>query len=165
MDISDKGLEIIKRHEGLRLKAYKCPGDVWTIGYGSTKGVTAGMVISKAEAEKRLLDDLQDAENGVDALVDVPLNQNQFDALVSFTFNVGRGALQRSTLLRHLNAGRYNAAAKEFDRWNKSAGRVLPGLVKRRSEEKALFLTPVAIPEPSRKRLLPWLQKIFTNRP
>ena len=144
---SEYGVTLIQHYEGLRLKAYFCPGNVWTIGYGHTKGVQEGDRITEAEADRLLRIDLDEYEEAVNNLVDVDLNQNQFDALVSFTFNLGAGNLKRSTLLKKLNAGDYHGAAEEFPRWNKSNGRVLPGLVKRRSAERLLFLGESCQPE------------------
>ncbi|WP_417764674.1 lysozyme [Shewanella chilikensis] len=132
--------EIIKEFEGLRLEAYKCPADVWTIGYGHTRAVVPGDVITEKEAEDFLSEDVEDAEDAVNAYVDVKLNQNQFDALVSFVYNLGAGNFRSSTLLRKLNAGDYLGAANEFKRWNKSGGVTLNGLVRRREAEANLFI-------------------------
>lgn len=142
MKISKNGINLIKEFESLKLKAYPDPGTggkPWTIGYGHTKGVKLGDVISKQQAEQYLRDDLNEFESGVSRLVTVQINQNQFDALVSFAFNVGLGALEKSTLLRLLNAGDYAGAAEQFPRWNKAAGKVLNGLIRRRAAEQALF--------------------------
>lgn len=143
MKLSNTGLQLIKEFEGVRLRAYKDAVGVWTIGYGHTKSVTPGMHITMERAEQLLKEDLDIFEKGVENLVQVPLNQNQFDALVSFAFNVGLGALGRSTLLRYLNKGQYATASKEFPRWNKAGGRVLKGLTRRREAEMDLFLTSV----------------------
>ena len=140
MKTSDVGIELIKKYEGCVLKAYKCPSGVWTIGYGHTNGVKSGMQITKAQALDYLKQDLSVFEKAVTNYVKVPLNQNQFDALVSFSFNCGAGALKTSTLLQKLNSSDYNGAANEFPRWKKSNGKVLNGLVRRRQEEKELFL-------------------------
>jgi len=136
-----KGLELIKKFEGCRLTAYKCPANVWTIGFGHTKGVTEGQTITKAQAEEFLKSDLKVYEGYVNKYVEVKLNQNQFDALVSFTYNCGPGNLKKSLLLTKLNDGDYKGAANEFPRWNKAGGKVLNGLVKRRKAEQELFLT------------------------
>jgi len=145
MKISPAGLELIKAHEGLRLKAYKCPAGVWTIGYGSTgPHVRPGLVITDKEAVDLLIRDVARFEAAVNRLVKVPLNQNQFDALVSFVFNVGVGAFEKSTLLRLLNGGRYEAVPAQLMRWTKAKGRELPGLVKRRRDEGTLWATPIA---------------------
>lgn len=136
-----KGLALIKKFEGCRLEAYKCPGGVWTIGYGHTSGVKQGQRITKTQAEEYLKSDLKVYEGYVNKYVKVKLNQNQFDALVSFTYNCGGGSLKKSLLLTKLNKGDYEGAANEFLRWNKASGKVLVGLVKRRKEERSLFLT------------------------
>lgn len=140
MKTSATGIELIKKYEGCVLTTYKCPSGVLTIGYGHTKNVKQGMTITKAQAEEYLKSDLVVYETAVNNYVKVPISQNQFDALVSFSFNCGTGALKTSTLLEKLNAKDYNGAAKEFLRWNKSRGKVLNGLVKRRTEEMTLFL-------------------------
>ena len=139
MQISKAGLDLIKQFEGLYLKAYRCPAGVPTIGYGHTAGVAMGQTITQQQADDYLRRDVRMFERAVERLVKVPLTQGQFDALVSFAFNLGEGALAQSTLLRLLNAGDYAGAAAQFDRWNKSGGRVLPGLVRRRAAERALF--------------------------
>lgn len=133
------GINLIKKYEGCRLKAYKCPSGIWTIGYGHTKGVEKGQKITLKQAENFLKEDIKKYENGVNKAVSVALNQNQFDALVSFSYNCGLGALQSSTLLKKLNAKDYKGASSEFLRWNKSNGKVLNGLIRRRKAEKALF--------------------------
>ena len=138
---SQSGIELIKSHEGLRLNAYKCPAGVWTIGYGHTSGVAPGMKIIEANAENLLKEDLLRFEIAVNRLVEVPLNQHQFDALVSFCFNVGIGAFENSTLLILLNKGRYEEAAYQFPRWVHGGGQKLPGLIRRRKEERGLFLS------------------------
>lgn len=139
---------LIKGHEGLRLKAYKpTPHDVWTIGWGHTKGVYQGMEISMEIAQDYFEQDVKWAVDAVNREVKVGLTQNQFDALVSFAFNVGETNFKRSTLLKKLNAGDYHGAAAEFPKWNKQRQNgkmvVLRGLVKRRNEEMELFLDPV----------------------
>lgn len=139
MRTSEKGLALIRQAEGLRLRAYKCPAGVWTIGYGTTAGVKEGLVITKERAEELLREDVKRFEDQVMRLVKVRLTQGQFDALVSFIYNLGAGNLSNSTLLRLLNAGDYKGAAAQFDRWTKAGGKVLPGLVRRRAAERALF--------------------------
>ena len=141
MRINNKGLELIKKYEGCRLLAYKCPAGVWTIGYGHTAGVKSGMAITKVDAERLLLQDLKRFEEGVEALVKVPLTSNQFSALVSFAFNCGLAALRSSTLLKKLNVGDLNGAAREILRWDKVNKKPVEGLTKRRKEEQKLFLT------------------------
>lgn len=140
MQITQEGLDLIKSFEGLRLEAYQDAVGVWTIGYGHTRGVKPGMRITEAEAEDLLRKDVEDFERGVTARVRVPINANEFSALVSFAFNVGLAALARSTALQRLNAGDRMGAAEALTWWNKAGGRVLPGLVRRRNAEKALFL-------------------------
>jgi lysozyme len=139
--LSIKNIDLVKKHEGLRLEAYlPTPNDVWTIGYGHTHTTKQGQKITEAQAEALLRRDITWAEKAVNKSVVVPLTQNQFDALVSFVFNVGEGAFATSTLLRLLNSGEYEGAANQFLRWNRQKGRVLNGLTKRREEERALFL-------------------------
>lgn len=142
MNISETGIQLIKKFEGCSLKAYKCPAGIWTIGYGHTSGVKEGQTITKKEAEAYLKQDLTTFETLVSNLVTVAINQNQFDALVSFCYNLGPGNLRSSTLLKRINAGDFNGAAEEFDRWIYAGGKKLSGLVKRRAAEKALFLQP-----------------------
>jgi len=139
MHTSQKGLDLIKSFEGLRLSAYKDVVGVVTIGYGTTSGVKMGDTITKERAEELLREDVKRFEGQVLRLVKVPLTQGQLDALVSFTYNLGAGNLGNSTLLRLLNAGDYAGAAAQFDRWNKAGGKVLAGLVRRRAAERALF--------------------------
>lgn len=137
---SRPGVDLIKRFEGCHLRAYLCPAGVWTIGYGHTgPDVREGKQITLEEADRLLQADLRHFERRVQQLVTAPLTQGQFDALVSFAYNVGLGALERSTLLKKLNAEDYRAAAAQFSLWTKAAGRDLPGLVRRRREEKAMF--------------------------
>lgn len=133
--------EAIKKAEGLRLTAYLDTGGVWTIGYGHTGAdVREGLTIPLSEAERLLTRDLKVAEGHVNDAVKVKLTQNQFDALVSFVYNVGGGAFRSSTLLKLLNAGDYEGAANQLPRWNKDNGKVIPGLTNRRHEERDLFL-------------------------
>ncbi|MGL5712091.1 MAG: lysozyme [Cetobacterium sp.] len=139
MRISKVGIELIKKFEGCKLKAYYCPSKILTIGYGKTKGVTPGMVITLEEAENFLKEDLRYFELWVEKLINVPLNQNQFDALVSFTYNLGEGALKNSTLRKFLNDGRYDLVPAQILRWDKSKGVSLNGLKRRREAEAKLF--------------------------
>lgn len=135
------GLLLIKSFEGLRLKAYRDAVGIWTIGYGTTRGVQPDMRISEGEAEHFLQQDLIRFEQAINSVVNAPINDNQFSALVSFTYNVGSGALKSSTLLKLLNARRdLRKTADEFPRWNRAGGRVLHGLTRRRHAERALFL-------------------------
>lgn len=160
MRISEKGLAMIEKFEGCLLKASNKLDGVWTIGYGQTgryygKRVRRGMTTTKAEAHAWLRDhSIKTYEDAVTQAVKVPLNQNQFDALVSFTYNVGVGALKQSTTLRRLNAGDYTGAADALTMWTKCNGKVLAGLVRRRKEERALFLTPVTQPQTGNTDLL-----------
>lgn len=142
MRLSQTGLDLIKEFEGLRLKAYSDIGGVPTIGYGTTgPDIKLGMEITKAEAEDLLRADVAAFERGVSNLVKVAINQNEFDALVSFSYNVGLNALRTSTLLRLLNANADRAVvASEFLRWNKVGTQVVEGLTRRRKAEQALFL-------------------------
>ena len=140
MRTSQRGLNLIKSFEGLRLHAYQDSVGVWTIGYGATRSVKAGMSISREQAERMLVNDVTRFEPEIDRLVKVPLNRNQWDALMSFTYNLGAANLESSTLRRLLNAGDYAGAAEQFPRWNKAGGQVLPGLVRRRAAERGLFL-------------------------
>lgn len=140
--ISARGLDMIKKHEALRLHAYlPTKNDVPTIGYGHTKGVYLGMVITEKQATQFLKEDCGWVEKVLSDCVKVPLNQNQYDALASFIFNVGGGAFKNSTLLKKLNSGDYRGAADQLPRWNKQKGIVLRGLTKRRAEERDLFLS------------------------
>ncbi len=139
-DISQHGINLIKEFEGYREQAYLCAGEKWTIGYGHTDGVKKGDKITPEKAIEYLKSDLRTAETAVQNYVKVPLTQTQYDVLVSFTYNVGAGAFKRSTLLKKLNLGDYKGASKEFERWIKANGKVLGGLIKRRTIEKDLFL-------------------------
>ena len=141
MEISQKGIDLIKKFEGCRLTSYRCPAGILTVGYGHTgSDVHAGMTISQNDADRLLKMDLIVHSNNVNKLVKVALNQNQFDALVSFEYNVGYGALANSTLLRLLNAGDYKGAAGQFGRWVYAGGKILQGLVNRRKAETLLFI-------------------------
>ena len=142
-EISEEGLSLIKRHEGLRLEVYRCPAGVWTIGYGSTKDVREGMVITQEEADKRLKFDVYTSENCVNEVGDL-INQNQFDALVSFVFNLGCGRFKSSTLRKKVVKNPADKTIRyEFIRWVYAGGKKLNGLRKRRNEEADLYFTPV----------------------
>ena len=139
MKASDKLIEALKGFEGCRLKAYRCPAGKWTIGYGSTKGVYSGMSITYQEAEQRLRKDLEVFEQYVNNL-NVCKTQGQFDALVSFAYNLGTGNLGSSTLLKYIREGKPSIdIVKQFMRWNKAGGKALPGLTKRRWWESDRF--------------------------
>lgn len=146
MNISQNGINLIKQFEGCVLHTYKDPTGVFTIGYGHTRGVKDGDKITQTEANNLLKGDLKTFSNGVTNLVKVSLNQNQFDALVSFAYNLGLGNLESSTLLSKLNHGDYAGASNEFPKWVHAGGVVLNGLVKRRKAEQALFDTATAKP-------------------
>lgn len=145
MKASINAIKLVQESEGLKLKPYLCPAGVPTIGYGSTvyeNGVHVNLsdnTITKDRAIEILFNQLRGYEDAVNRYVKVPLNQNQFDALVDFAYNAGVGALQKSTLLKKINAGDYSGAAKEFDKWVYGGGKKLGGLVKRRDKERALF--------------------------
>ncbi|HCR0072980.1 TPA: lysozyme [Klebsiella aerogenes] len=146
MQTSEKGIALVKQFEGCKLTAYQDSVGVWTIGYGWTqpvdgKPIRAGMTIKQETAERLLKTGLVSYESDVSRLVKVSLTQGQFDALVSFTYNLGARSLSTSTLLRKLNSGDYAGAADEFLRWNKAGGKVLNGLTRRREAERALFLS------------------------
>lgn len=135
----------MKQWEGLRTKAYRDAGGVWTIGYGHTATAGSpvprrGQVITESEAERILLRDLTQYEQAVEDLVKVKLNNNQFAALVSFTFNVGIGAFKKSTLLKKLNNGNFNAIPTELTKWTKAGGKKIQGLVNRRAGEAGLWV-------------------------
>jgi len=142
MRISDAGIALIQEFEGLRLASYRDPVGVWTVGYGHTKTARPGQRISIEQAEQLLRDDLAVFEACVRRAVLVELNQNEADALISLAFNVGCGAVARSTLVRKINAGDRKGAADEFLRWDKAGGKRLQGLARRRRAERELFLRP-----------------------
>lgn len=145
MNTSQTGINLIKGFEGKRLVAYDDGVGVWTIGYGTIKypngvRVKKGDTCTEVQAETYLKSDLVKFENAINRLVKVPLNQNQFDALSSFTYNLGETNLSKSTLLKKLNAKDYAGAADQFLVWNRAGGKVLTGLVRRREAERNLFL-------------------------
>lgn len=160
MKTSDKGVREIQASEGLRLQSYLCPAGKWTIGYGHTSDagpprVLPGMRINRAEAEQILRDDLRMFEAGVMALVKAPLTQGQFDALVSFAYNCGLGALKKSTLLKRVNAREFDKVPAEFMKWTRGGGRELPGLVRRRRAETALWRSLDDAPSSEPVRVVP----------
>ena len=141
MQTSEKGFDLIRKYEGLQLAAYICPGGKLTIGYGHTgPDVTDGRRIDAEEANELLGRDVERFERAVNELVTVPMTQGMFDALISFSFNLGAGSLKSSTLLKKLNADDREGAADEFLKWNKAKGKVLAGLTARRESERELFL-------------------------
>lgn len=139
--INDAGLQIIKESEGLRLEAYNLGGQ-WLIGYGHARTARSGMKITEAQAEQLLREDVRDAENGVRRLVVVPVNENQFSAMVSLAYNLGVGGFGRSTVLENLNKGNYSRAGDAFLNHNTAGGKVNEHLTHRREMERDLFNTP-----------------------
>jgi lysozyme len=139
VNISEEGISLIKKFEGCELRSYQDAVDVWTVGYGHTKDVKPGQMITKEEAEEMLIEELTEYCSYVETAVEVPLHQNQFDALVSWTYNLGPTNLNSSTMLKKLNAGEYEDIPEQIKRWNKAGGKVLPGLERRRLAESLLF--------------------------
>jgi len=139
MKISDNGIDLIKAFEGCELEAYQCSADVWTIGYGHTRGVSEGDVFSQEDADTTLRKDLEEFESYVSDLVTIPLTQYQFDALVSWTFNLGPTNLGESTMLTRINDSKFLDVPYEIQRWNKAGGKVVAGLARRRAAEAKLF--------------------------
>lgn len=145
MNLSSKGQSLIAAFEGTRLEAYDDGGGVWTIGIGTTvypdgRSVKRGDKATLNEVMEYFRRDVEHFERAVDKAVEVPLSQNQFDALVSLVYNIGISGFSKSTLLKKLNAGDYTGAADQFLRWNKDGGRVITGLKRRREAERAVFL-------------------------
>lgn len=146
MAVSAKGIDLICSFEGLRLTAYDDGIGVWTIGFGTIKypngvRVKRGDTCTLEQAKSYMKYDLIEFEHIVNSLVKVPLNQNQFDALVSLTYNIGSGAFKGSTLLKKLNISDYKGAADQFDVWVNAGGKRMQGLANRRTKEKLLFLS------------------------
>lgn len=143
MKTSNNGVELIKKHEGVRTSAYLCPAGVWTIGYGHTgKEVRAGCTVTLEQAEEQLRADLSLFEDVVSKYVESTLTQNQFDALVSLVYNIGAGAFIGSTLFRLVNSSPNHPEIEiEFSKWVNARGRRLSGLVKRRAEEAKLYFS------------------------
>lgn len=147
LSTSPVGIAKIKKFEGFRANAYQCSAGVWTIGYGSTRyengeEVKPGDSIFKDEATRLFKYKLRSIyEPIIHDLVKVELNQNQFDALVSFVYNIGESQLKKSTLLKKLNQQDYEGASEEFEKWVYAGGQKLPGLINRREQEKTLFLS------------------------
>ena len=139
MNISQEGLALIKKFEGCELKAYRCPANVLTIGYGVTKGVTEDMEITQQEADEMLNEEIPEYEEYINNMVKVPLEQCQFDALCAWVYNLGPTNLKESTLLKLLNAGDYHLIPSQIKRWNKAGGETLTGLIRRREAESILF--------------------------
>ena len=142
MKITNEGINLIKKFEGLRLDAYLCPAGVWTIGYGHIKGVEKGQVITQLEADNLLKEDLISFEKGVANLIKSNINQNQFSALVSFAFNLGLANFKNSTLLKKVNANPNDRTiVDEFIKWIYAGGKQLEGLKRRRQAEAYLYFT------------------------
>ena len=149
----DEALKLIVHYEGFREKAYLCPANVWTVGHGFTthpdgRPVKQGDTISQAASLQRLRAKIDTTGQAIQRAVKQPLTPYQVAALVAFTFNVGMGAFQSSTLKKRLDEGNFAAAAAEFDRWDKVNGKPLAGLTKRRAAERALFCRPYSTPSP-----------------
>ncbi len=160
MKTSKRGVSLIKKFEGFYPNAYRDPVGIWTIGYGFIEGVQEGDTISRAQAEARLKRELKKYEVGVLAACKVPPNQHEFDALVSFAFNVGVAGMGKSSVVKAHNRGDKLAAARAFSLWNKAGGKVWAGLTRRRAAEAALYLEPVAevapaAPAPQPQPLMP----------
>ena len=144
MKLSQRGIDLIKQFEGYSSKAYPDPatgGAPWTIGYGTTKGVKPGMVITAQQAEKMLRDDVAKFESGVSSLITAPTTQGQFDAMVSLAYNIGLGNFGKSTLLKKHNARCYTCAADQFRVWNRANGKVMNGLTRRRAAEREVYMS------------------------
>lgn len=140
MNMSEKGLAMLREFEGCKLIAYQCQAGVWTIGVGHTATAKPGMMITTDQAMDLLRKDVEKFEYVVNNVVKVQLSQNQFDSLVSFVFNIGATAFKNSTLLKKLNSGDYAGAANQFSRWIRAGGIESNGLKKRRSIERSVFL-------------------------
>lgn len=149
MITSPNGIELIKSFEAFRANAYHLevdPPNVWTVGYGYTHGVKPGLTVTEEEATALLCQECRRIESAINPLFQSRVSQNQFDAIVSFTYNLGVGAFQGSTLLKMLNNGDYAGAADQFPKWvHSSGGNILSGLVRRRNAERDLFLTPEVV--------------------
>jgi lysozyme len=147
MKMSQEGIDaLLKKFEGCKLKAYRCPANVCTIGYGHTSAAGApevhdGMTITQKDADDILRRDLVKYETAVFGMVQQPLSQHQFDVLVDFAYNAGVGALKSSTLLKKVNAAQFDDVPAELMKWTKGGGKVLPGLVKRRQAESAWWVS------------------------
>ena len=139
MQVSYKGIALIKEFESCKLTAYKDSVGVWTIGYGHTRSARQGMVITQDQADELLALDVTTHATGVYKALQVKLEQHQFDAVVSLAFNVGVNAVRNSTLLKMINRGDDKLAAAQFDRWNKAGGKVLAGLTRRRAAERRMY--------------------------
>lgn len=141
MTYSKDGLHLTEQFEGCKLEAYQDSRGIWTIGYGHTAGVHAGATCTQQQAEQWLAEDIAWAASEVNKLVHVLLTQAEFDALVDFVFNCGAGNFDHSTLLALVNKGDMKDAANEFEKWDRSGGKVVAGLLRRRDAERVMFLT------------------------
>jgi lysozyme len=139
MKTSEEGIALIKHFEGCELEAYLCPAEVWTIGYGHTLDVKKDDVIDQEAAEALLIEDLEEYEGYVTSLVEIELQQHQFDALVAWTFNLGPQSLKESTMLNRINYGPLSDVSFQMQRWNRAGGKVLDGLIKRRKAEALMW--------------------------
>ena len=139
METSQDGLKLIKKFEGCELKSYQDSVGVWTIGYGHTKGVEEGQEITQEEAEEMLASELSEYEGYINDMVECDLEQNQFDALVAWVYNLGPTNLRSSTMLKRLNANDLDDVPNQIKRWDKAGGKVLAGLVRRREAEALMF--------------------------
>jgi len=173
-EVSKDCIELVKKFEGLHkvgedgmVRAYRCPAGRWTIGYGATKGVRSGMIITREQAEARLIEDLEEHQKAIYRNVNVPLTQGQFDALVSFVFNLGEGNFKSSTLLKKLNKGLYDECPEQIMRWNKARvdGKLQPlrGLTRRRAAEAAIFSRDARLPSDQNGSEMP--QKVEAAAP
>jgi lysozyme len=142
-----QGFALIKQFEGFRADAYQDVVGMWTIGYGFTSGVRPGQHMTPAQADARLGTELLRYEDAVVQACTVPPNQNQFDALVCFAWNVGTAGMAGSSVIKAHNRGDFQSAARAFGLWNKAGGKVWPGLTRRRAAESALYLKPVPVPQ------------------
>ena len=136
---SQEGISLIKSFEGCELTAYRCSANVPTIGFGHTAGVSDGDTCTQEEAENMLAEDLEEFENYVKNYVESELQQNEFDALVAWTYNLGPANLKESTMLKELNSGNFEEVPRQMKRWNRAGGEVLDGLIRRREAESRLF--------------------------
>ena len=136
---SQEGISLIKSFEGCELTAYRCSANVPTIGFGHTAGVSDGDTCTQEEAENMLAEDLEEFEDYVKNYVESELQQNEFDALVAWTYNLGPANLKESTMLKELNSGNFEEVPRQMKRWNRAGGEVLDGLIRRREAESRLF--------------------------
>lgn len=141
--INAAGIKLVKDAEGFRGEAYKCPAGVWTIGYGHTEGVKEGDAITMNKAHLLLSDELSEFAEKVREACATPPNENELAAMTSLAYNIGIAGFRKSTVLKCHDKAQYESAARAFSMWNKAGGKVLPGLVRRRAAEAALYLTPV----------------------